>query len=347
MTYAQAQEQAIKLSVKEARNTGKRITKEYNKAFDEIQLELKVLYAEAKKLNITETQYYNKLRQIGRLQTLSKDIEEILIKALDPINSAIRLNSISTITNQYYLQKYAVQWFSPSTVPFSFVNKTAVNLSTWWTDAVWKQITDPKKKVLGKTFIPSWGKKNTLKGLLFRNETKQLKWIKSAISQGLIQGRSLTQTTSLVRQAVDMSTRDTMRVVRTETLRNLNGGAYLNHLELKDMNISTKRKWVAVLDFRTRQQSATMDGQIADQNDEFHYPNGAVSKFPGGSGNPAYDINERCNTINVLPGQDPLLRRGLNPVTGKSEIMTYKDFPEWAKDNDLVFKKGMLVKNVA
>ena len=100
----------------------------------------------------------------------------------------------------------------------------------------------------------------------------------------------------------------------------------------------------SAIHMRTRQQSASMDGQLADVNDEFHYPNGAVSKFPGGSGVAAYDINERCNTISIIPGQSPLLRRGKNPVTGETEVMSYKDFPEWADENDLVYKQGRLVQ---
>jgi hypothetical protein len=224
-------------------------------------------------------------------------------------------------------------------MPFAPINLKAVQLSTWWTGEVWNKIkfTAQGKKL--KALIPSWGKDKTLQSLLLENKSKQLNWIKSSISQGLIQGKSVQNSTRLVQNAVDMSKRNAMRIVRTETLRNVNGADYLNHLETKNI-VETNRQWVSVLDSRTRPQSAAMDGQYADDDDLFHYPNGAVAYFPGSSGVPEYDINERCTVINVIPGEEPSLRRAKNPNTGTYEIIEDTTFTDWADKNNLEYKNG-------
>jgi hypothetical protein len=334
VTYNQAQEQAFELTIRQARGSQRLIIREYNKAHDEIK----------KELNITEAQYFNRLQKIGRLTELSKDIDNILNTYYGEIISITRNNSINSFVNQYYFQQYSMAWFTPEVFPFHFVNQTATQVSVYWTDKVWDQLVPKSKRKYG-AYKPKWGtQQKTLKSLLLNNRQKQLKWIKSSIAQGLIQGRSLTKTAELLEDAFGKSKRNALRTVRTETIRNLNGGDYLNTQNAKDEGVELFRTWLATFSATTRQQSATMDGQKEDENGYFHYPDGSISRFPGGSGNPAYDINERCVVRNILDEQAPRLRRGRNPVTGESEIMTYRTFPQWAEENNLVYNNGRWIK---
>ena len=48
MTYEEAQERAFKVSLKDSTGPARSIIREYNKAFDDIQRELRKLYTEIK-----------------------------------------------------------------------------------------------------------------------------------------------------------------------------------------------------------------------------------------------------------------------------------------------------------
>jgi hypothetical protein len=47
------------------------------------------------------------------------------------------------------------------------------------------------------------------------------------------------------------------------------------------------------------------------------------------------NINCRCQTVDIIENNKPTKRTGVNPVTGKTETFSYKDYSQWAKDNDL------------
>lgn len=49
------------------------------------------------------------------------------------------------------------------------------------------------------------------------------------------------------------------------------------------------------------------------------------------NGNGVVVHNCRCTTIDVVQGLEPTLRRGVNPVTGKSDIASYRDYDKWKK----------------
>lgn len=349
MTYREAQRQATLITLRDARGMGREIIREYNLAYDQIKKRLDILYSEIKRLNLTEAQYYNRLQKIGRLRQLSDEIEKDINKYYGRVMQKTRINSINSFVNKYYMEQYAMSWFSGGVTPFAFVNQTAVNVSVYWTNKVWDKIKEEATAANIKkygAFKPEWGKgPKTLKTLLLKNKQKQLRWIKSSITQGLIQGRSLTGTSDLVFEAFGKSKRNAMRTVRTETMRNLSAGDYLNTLNARDEGVDVYRLWDAVLDGRTRYQSSTMDGQREDAEGYFHYPDGSISQYPGGSGNPAYDINERCQAINIIPGQELDLKRARDPMSGKTSIVTYQKFPDWAKQNDLIYKNGRWIKN--
>jgi hypothetical protein len=60
-----------------------------------------------------------------------------------------------------------------------------------------------------------------------------------------------------------------------------------------------------------------------------------MSMYPGNSGVPAYDINDRETMVEIIGDEEPGLRRGRNPVTGENETFSYKNFESWAKENGL------------
>ena len=64
----------------------------------------------------------------------------------------------------------------------------------------------------------------------------------------------------------------------------------------KKLGIEVQKVIMAIRDSRTRDQSRTMNDQVADENGLFTYPNG-VKGLPGNTGIPEYDINDRETII--------------------------------------------------
>ena len=64
------------------------------------------------------------------------------------------------------------------------------------------------------------------------------------------------------------------RIIRTETNRTMNQGSYAQSKYADSQGIEIERMLSAVLDARTRPQSASMDGQKRAVDKPFTYPDG-------------------------------------------------------------------------
>lgn len=115
----------------------------------------------------------------------------------------------------------------------------------------------------------------------------------------------------------------------------MSAGHYASSKYLDSVGVEVKRKLIAVLDNATRSQSARMDGQTVGVDEPFKYPNGSKAMYPGNTGTPSYDINDRERVIDLVGDAEPELRTGRNPTTGENEYFSYRDFPAWAKEQGL------------
>lgn len=128
--------------------------------------------------------------------------------------------------------------------------------------------------------------------------------IQNEIAQGLIQGKGYAKTAGAIKDRVEQLTNNVIRIVRTESHR-IQTKARLKEFDeiqksFKKLGIKSQRTLVSVLDQRTREQSREMDGQIADKNNMFTYPNlqGKVkAPGPGLTGVAKWDINDRETVI--------------------------------------------------
>jgi hypothetical protein len=338
-TSKNLQNEAIDLTFKDVKVRANKMAAQYRMARKDIEKKLSNLYKLMKSQDISPEGYANFMFKSRRLQALHEEIEKIYTPYLNEVNREIERASRISISNQYYRNQYATSWFSPVATPstimdFTLIDPVAVEMSVYNTPHVWKQIKDFERKKLLQPLLPKPDREGvTLRRLLLKNEKKALKWINQTITQGIIQGHSFATMSQAVRGSVNMSARNSLRIVRTETVRNSNTADFLTKQDAQKQGVEGSRRWLAVLDTRTRSQSASMDGQLEDPNGMFHYPNGATSQFPGGSGVARYDINERCTTVHEINGVGPLLRRGRNPVTGKNEVTDFESFNDWAKRN--------------
>jgi uncharacterized protein with gpF-like domain len=150
------------------------------------------------------------------------------------------------------------------------------------------------------------------------------------VKSGLINGESYARQTKRVKDVFDGNASNTARVIRTEGNRNMNAGAYLNSEDLKAEGVRVRRMWVATLDSRTRDSHQALDGVYEDDNGLWHI-GGDSARYPNDFTEPENSVNCRCSTVDVVQGLEPQLRRGIDPVTGKSDIASYSTYEEWAK----------------
>ena len=336
MTFEQMQKMGYELTDLEIKRLANQTLRAYDTASREILKEVNVVYD--KYLDaIADNDYYEAMLQGNRLITLNNKIENIWNNTYSDISSTMEASSNVSFSNNFYRQQYTLTAFSSNVgvnMSFSLIDPIAVELSVYGREARFNQLEDFARKARLSGFLPA-GERPTLTNIINKNGRRGLARIYDTITQGFISGSSFSTMSNSVKDAFGIEKRAALRIIRTESMRNLQGAHYLANEDAKQQGVSTRRQWNAVLDSRTRTQSAVMDGQFENEQGKFTYPNGAQASYPGNSGVAAYDINERCTTISVIAGLEPSLRRARNPVTGKNEVIDYKSFNQWAKDNGL------------
>ncbi|GAG59054.1 unnamed protein product, partial [marine sediment metagenome] len=124
-----------------------------------------------------------------------------------------------------------------------------------------------------------------------------------------------------------------MRIARTEAHRSQIKGELDNIDHAEEQGIIIQKIWLTALDWRTRDDHASMDGQEADKDGNFHFPSGGTTRGPGQSGIAEQDIHCRCDIMEEVDGIRPEKRR-----LGKEGIGEYKNYGEWAKDQNIKSK---------
>ena len=337
MTLEQMNKAGYSQTESEIKRFNNLIAKQYKKALDDIRKDIQDLYNKitgdltpaqvAKKIEDNPAWYHTQAMKFGRLTSLQKKVQKQYIKASIAAGNMTVESSKMAITNNFYAQQFSIDFASGKMLSFSILNPKVVEMSVLG-GKVWDQIG--KKYGKPGAYIPKYG---TLTEVILDNRKKDLVKIRNAITQGLIQGKSYSKTAKDVKDVLDTSTSNAIRIVRTESARNMNAGAYAAHNVALSKGVPVRRKAVETLDDRTRSQSRSIDGQLTDDNDQFTYPGGLKVDIIGNSGIPAYDINERGRSVEIIEGIDQDERRGRDPLTGKSEVMSYKNYDEWMKSN--------------
>lgn len=344
MNWGKFQEEAFNLTEIEAIKINRQIEKEYKKAAQKITKKLENIYANILS-GVKPEDYYGKMIERNRLETLlktiRKDYSESSLRAAGEMQRALRVS----FSNVYYRKSFASEWIVPE-LQMAVLPKQLINLAVKSTEDSFKKITKSLEEKYGNKSLYN-STSGSLTRLLSKNRQQELQRITSAITQNLIRGSSRNETIKEIQRAIGQKVKkngktlltgaraSAERIYRTESNRIMNMGSYAQSKYAESKGVDIKRRLSAVRDNRTRKQSASMDGQIRGIDKPFTYPNGATAMTPGRSGVKAYDINDRETVIDLVEGAEPKLARGRNPVTGKNEVFSYKDFDKWAKDNGL------------
>lgn len=350
MTFREIQRQGIEITEKEYLKMLRVVNKNYKEALDKIRKEIKKLYVEVLS-GVDPERYYAVASKFNRLVKLQKQIADEYIKASNKSARAITEASNIAIANNFYRQQFSIKFGSSVledvNMPFTLLNKEVIDISVFGTDNVWKSISESTIDRLSKKFgdlTRYQPKHGTLIDTLLNNRQRDLVKLKNALTQGLINGESFTKTSTKVKNILGTTASNAERIVRTEGHRNMMSAQMASNQFAKSEGVEAVRMIDSTLDGRTRPQSASVDGQKENEDGFFVYPGGVLVSSPGNSGIARFDINDREVVITAVEGVPPKLRRARNPVTGKTEIISYKSFNEWADEHGLKYNKfGRLV----
>jgi len=276
-------------------------------------------------VDVPKADYYTTLSLYNRMSEMEKEIKAIYVK----LNSRVYKSTYAgqkKIFEQVYLQNEYITSFFAS-IKAQAPNPLITEISVTGDVELVKKIKDKALRQQAQGYISKSG--STLTGIITTNNQASLAKVYKTLKQGFISGQSYVKQATAIKSEFGKNAYNALRVARTEGNRNASAGAYTNSEDLKAQGIKTKRQWVATLDSDTRDTHQQLDGQFEDKDGLFHI-NGMSARYPGDFPDPTEVINCRCTTIDIIDGVEPELRRGIDPVTGKSDILSFQNYAEWA-----------------
>lgn len=152
--------------------------------------------------------------------------------------------------------------------------------------------------------------------------------IRMALNNGLAQGKSYQAMMRDLKDALNKTNFEAMRIIRTEGQGAIAAGTADAYDRALEVGIEGAVKWGATLDPLTRDQHREMDGQTRDEDGLFHFPNGETAPYPLWEGLSAENrINCRCKIRFEVEGYAPQLRR-----TREQGLIPYQTYSEWEKE---------------
>lgn len=346
MTFEAAQEAGYNLTKREYSKLTTLSVEAYQDAYNDIKKQLEKLYLKTLS-GIKPEDYYNTVSKYNRLTSLMDGINKSYMKASLAAGSTQKDASKLAITNAYYRQLYTINFAESANGIFTVLNPKVVDVSVFGTPKVWAEITAQARKRIESTFGPLaqyQPKHGTLIETLISNRRKDLIKLQQSISASLIQGKGFQKAARDIRKIMNTSANNALRIAITEGHRNMMSGNTAMAEMARSEGVDIRRQIVSTRDIRTRTQSEQVDKRKEDKNGLFTYPGGAKVAIPGNSGVGDWDINDRESVINNVDDIEPETTRGRDPVTGKTDIISFNSFEDWRKANNLIRNKsGRLV----
>ena len=269
------------------------------------------------------------LNKNNRNAKLAKDMNDATIKDFVKADKFNEKRFADEFPSSYYQSTY------PTTQRFRAANYN-VNINKFSE----RQLETALKNSLSK-FVD--------KDLMRADRVRSIDRLYRTVREGISRGESLdkinrnldkvlgyrdNQTNKLINKPVnykgDFSRRKT--VLRTELNRMRSAAGTDKWINQQKQGIDNELIYQAVKDNRTRPQSANMDGQVAREDGKFQYPDGQYY-FQSHTGNPAWDVNDRCYLIeSPFPIEEYAEEFDLN----KNEaIEPYQSFKQYAANRGM------------
>jgi len=344
MTYKRAIERAFLQTEKEAVVIWREIIAIYKQAAADLWQKMSDVFTSLP--DVPPNRLFIEMTKYNRYRDLLRQMETDFTKHMTKAGNLTAKSSELMLQNAYYRDQYIMTSFGAGAgikTGFSALNPHLIESTVRGTAESWKRIQT-------EAFIKKWGrqdgyipKSGTLTELLTNNRNVALRKIRRSIATGLTQGDPRLAKDTIIK-ALGSATvspekitakgliHNAMRIVRTEATRSYNAGAYAADNWFKQYDPTSRRKWDATMDNRTRPEHAKLDGQEEDDDGYFEV-DGMRALYPGGFGIPEMDIHCRCTTSTVggIPDDTRIAR---DPVSGRNEYVE-SNFKDWAKDKGL------------
>lgn len=265
----------------------KKVARQYQTAYDNVKQQIAdfvIKHFGDKEISLHEAQKFNRLRNLQR------QIDAELTKITVTNVPSLAAYGADVYEFNYFYQGYVLEKSARIKLAFGQLNRDAVKAS----------IINPLDKIA------------------VLNGNQQLHTIVSrALTQGIVQGRSVPNMAKLIKKAMNSSAYNAQRIVRTETTRAMNQGqlASMEHAIARGLPI--RKQWMATTDNRTRESHADMNGEVVDIDRPFS--NGLM--YPGDpAGGPEETINCRCTMVEIIEAS------GISP---SSDIDSGLAFDDW------------------
>lgn len=274
----------------ELKKLEKKLAKEYNQAYKEMQAKAQAYFDTFKKqdaeklrlLNankITEAEYL-KWRQSKMLTGARyNELVETLAKDLTNTNQIAMSMLSDNVKDAYALNRnfagYEIARGLNENISWDLVDHNTV-----------ERLIKDNPKLLPKPRV---------------DIPRDMRWnqqkIRSAITQGILQGESIDKIAGRLKSVTDMSDNAAVRNARTATTGAENAGRQDGYDEAVQMGIDLKKKWISTLDSRTRETHILLDGEEVPNDEAFSNR----LMYPGDpNGEPEEVYNCRCTMIAVI-----------------------------------------------
>jgi len=282
------------------------LARRYVAAYDEIEAQIGKLFAK-----MGDTPSLAEAKRYKRLDNLRAAIIVEYRKLTKYAIVGTRDNSATIYARGAYGTQWAYDQAIGVELKFPVLSVEAIRASVWNSDS-------------GENFEKRFKKW----------ETKDVITWQDKITQGLVLGEPYAKVARAVRDAINSSYYQAIRIVRTEAHRNYSQGHLETYSHTEELGIQARKQWVATLDTRTRDTHGSLDAVFADKDGKFYTSHGSALG-PGLFGIASEDIQCRCRLIEVIEGYEPELRR----IRGEG-IVAYQTFNDWAVPRGYVIGKG-------
>lgn len=167
------------------------------------------------------------------------------------------------------------------------------------------------------------------------NRTKDEQWntkkVRSALTQGILQGDSIPNLAKRLQSVAKMNNTAATRNARTMVTGAENAGRLDRYEEARELGIDMQKTWLATTDTRTRDAHIELDGVSVDVDKPFENSVGKI-RFPGdpnADGDNVY--NCRCTLIGAIKGfERDFSNRDMSKLNG----MTYEEWKASVKQKE-------------
>lgn len=341
MRFDEFQQLGFEITEREMLSYERQIIANYQEAYKSVKARLEAMYL-TKLSDVAPIDYYNEMLKRNRLDTMLKQIAADYATYAKASGKATIKALETGFTDNYYRQQYTTAW-SEAVKKFTVLPESLIELSTVGTDKSFKAVSDAVVKKFGEkaSYMPQVG---SLSDLLSEGASKEVEAIRREIISGLRNGQGFKKTASSIKEIIGYrfteagqskmkgAMASAVRIVRTEGTRVLNSASFANMNQLDNQGVDVYKMWLATLDDRTRDRHQSLDGQKRDVDKPFDM-GGDSAMYPGDFSSVGMNVNCRCTVNTIVPGLEPDIRIGRNPVTGKNEVFAYKDYSQWRKEN--------------